>query len=50
MRTNWHRVFLTIVGIVIGTSAIVLIASLVHGGRAFLIHANQKISKNNKDW
>lgn len=44
MKPSWHRVFLTIVGIVIGASAIVLIASLVHGGRTFLVHANQEVS------
>lgn len=41
---NWHRTILTVVGIVIGSSAIVLIASLVHGGRTFLVHANQEVS------
>lgn len=41
-----HRVRagLTVLGIVIGAGSIVLLASLLHGGRAFLVHANQEAS------
>lgn len=39
-----HRVraALTLLGIVIGTGSIVLLASLVHGGESYLVHANQE--------
>lgn len=40
------RAALTLLGIVIGTSAIVLLVSLLHGGEAFLLHANQEASAN----
>jgi putative ABC transport system permease protein len=41
-----HRVraALTLLGVVVGTSAIVLLASLLHGGRAYLVEANQDAS------
>ena len=38
------RAFLTMLGIMIGTGSIVLLASLLHGGQAFLLHANQEAS------
>jgi putative ABC transport system permease protein len=38
------RAALTVLGIVIGTGAIVLLASLLHGGEAFLVQANQEAS------
>jgi len=39
-----HRVraALTLLGIVIGTGSIVLLASLVHGGESYLVHASQE--------
>jgi putative ABC transport system permease protein len=36
------RAFLTMLGIVIGAGSIVLLASLLHGGRSFLMHADQE--------
>jgi putative ABC transport system permease protein len=36
------RAFLTMLGIAIGSGAIVLLASLLHGGRSFLVHADQE--------
>jgi putative ABC transport system permease protein len=38
------RAVLTMLGIVIGTGSIVLLASLLHGGERFLVHANQSVS------
>ena len=37
------RAALTLLGIVIGTGSIVLLASLVHGGESYLMHANQEV-------
>lgn len=41
-----HRVraALTLLGIVIGTGSIVLLASLIHGGKSYLLHANHEAS------
>jgi putative ABC transport system permease protein len=41
-----HRVraALTLLGIVIGTGSIVLLAALLHGGETYLVHANQEAS------
>jgi len=36
------RALLTILGIVIGSGSIVLLASLLHGGRSYLVHADQE--------
>ncbi len=43
-----HRVraALTLLGIVIGTGSIVLLASLLHGGETYLVHTNQAVSDN----
>ncbi len=38
------RASLTVLGIVIGTGSIVLLASLLDGGEAFLVHASQEVS------
>lgn len=38
------RAALTMLGVVIGTSSIVLLASLLHGGERFLVAANQDVS------
>ncbi len=38
------RAALTVLGIVIGTGSIVLLASLLHGGEVFLVHASQEAS------
>jgi putative ABC transport system permease protein len=42
--THRVRAALTLLGVVIGTSSIVLLASLLHGGESFLVHANQEAS------
>ena len=36
------RAALTLLGIVIGTGSIVLLASLIHGGKSYLLHANHE--------
>ena len=40
------RAALTVLGIVIGTGSIVLLASVLHGGEAFLLHASQQASND----